>query len=136
MASLLCSGHDEEVVRALRRAQHRLQQHFVLSPPDTGLGALKDTVDHARWMVRIESSDAIEPCVPNNLWTSADSAVYQHTGRVIEGSTGKPLRIACVVSKAAPPYTAESSNCHEHQTTHLSIAYSSLARHITAAACC
>src|SRR6266567_3363598 len=110
MASLLCSGHDEKVVRALRRAQHRLQQHFVLSKPDTRLGALKDTIDHARRMVRVESSDAIEKCVPDNLWTSADGAVYQHTGRVIERGTGKSLRIACVVSKAAPPYTAESSN--------------------------
>src|SRR5690349_8032686 len=104
----------QEIVGLLRSRQHALEEHFVLTVPDTGLGALKHAVDHCQRMIWIEAADSVEPGMADDLGSRSDLSVDRNAGRVEVRCPCESLRIVLVHPKAPAPNTPKACNRDEH----------------------
>src|SRR5205807_2393964 len=109
-----------------------LEQHFVLSVPDTRLGTFKHAVDHGQSPVWIEPSDAVESRVTHDLGSRSDRTVDPNTGSVEVRSSSQSFRIIFLGPKTGTPNTAKACDGDPHfSVMHPSSACSSAARHTT-----
>src|SRR5579859_5801796 len=106
--------NNQEVVRLLRRREHALEEHLVLAIPDAWLRALKDAIDHSQWMIRIESSDSVEPDMTDDLGARADLSLDGNSCCIEICRARKALRIALVLSEAPAPNTPKAGHGNEH----------------------
>src|SRR5260370_40853137 len=96
MSDLSGPDNNQKVVRLLRRCEHALEEHFILSLPDAWLGAFKNTVNHRQRIIRIESPDSVEPDMTDDLWPRPNLSVDGNPGRIEVGRSRKPPRIVLV----------------------------------------
>src|SRR6267378_8209950 len=108
------SRDHKKVVGLLRRWQHSLEQYFILTLPDAWIGTFKNTVHHAQWIVRIETSHSVEPDMTDNLRSRSDVAIDRNSGSVEIRRSRKSSRIIWIVPDAPAPDTAKPRNRDQH----------------------
>src|SRR6266550_2056631 len=114
MSDLSGPDNNQKVVRLLGCWQPVLEEDLVLSLPNARLGAFKNTVNHRQRIIRIESSDSVEPDMTDDLWPRPNLSVDGNPGRVEVGRPRKPPRIVLVFPKTPTPNAPEICDCNQH----------------------
>src|SRR5260370_42511223 len=108
------TDNNQEVVRLLRRREHALEEHFILSLPYAWLRALKDAIDHSQRMIRVEASNAIESHMTDNPRPVPDLPTDGNSCCIAICRARKAPPLALVLSKAPAPNTPKAGHANYH----------------------
>src|SRR5260370_17379878 len=90
------------------------EYNFVLGLPNTWVGTFKDTVHHAQRIVRVETSNSVEPHMADNFRAGSDLAIDGNSSSVEVRRSRKPSRISRIFSNTAAPNASKTRDRDQH----------------------